>query len=49
MAYGASADGTEGKARRVAALIGPDGVVERFYDPAGKADFPAQVLAERDG
>ncbi len=46
MAYGASADGSEGKARRVAALIDEAGNVAKYYDPAGKGEFPAAVLAE---
>ena len=45
VAYGASVDGSEGKAARIAALIGPDGKIAQYHDPAGKGEFPAQVLA----
>ena len=44
IAYGASADGSEGKASRVAALIGADGNIAQYYNPAGKGEFPALVL-----
>ena len=44
-AYGAAAEGAA-KSSRVAALVGPDGTVKKFWNPAGKGEFPAQVLAE---
>ena len=46
VAYGAAPDATAVKAARVAALIGEDGKVIKYYDPAGKGEFPAEVLAE---
>ena len=44
-AYGAAKP--EGDAaRRVAALIGEDGNVLKWYDPAGKEEFPPKVLED---
>lgn len=43
--YGAAADASAGKAARVAALIDEQGNIEAYYDPAGKGEFPAKVLA----
>ena len=42
-AYGAAGDG---KARRVAALITEDAKLAKYYDPAGKGEFPALVLED---
>ena len=33
-------------ARRTAALIGEDGTLIKFYDPAGKEEFPPKVLED---
>ena len=46
VAYGAAADGTAGSARRIAVLVDEAGKVAKVYDPAGKGEFPAAVLAE---
>lgn len=46
IAYGAAADAGAGKASRVAALIDESGNIAKYYDPAGKGEFPAQVLAD---
>ena len=43
-AYGAK-HATDAKARRVAFLIDEAGAIAAIWDPAGTADFPAQVLA----
>ena len=45
VAYGAVAAGAK-NASRVAALIDEAGNVAKYYDPAGKGEFPAQVLAD---
>ena len=46
VAYGAAADASAKSARRVATLIDEKGEVAKYYDPAGKGEFPAQVLAD---
>ena len=46
VAYGAAPDKSATKAARVAALIDGDGKILKYYDPAGKGEFPAEVLAE---
>ncbi len=43
IAYGA-AEGAADKARRIAALIDEAGNVAQLWDPAGKGEFPAEVL-----
>ena len=45
IAYGAAVDVNARGASRVAALI-VGGSVAKYYSPAGKAEFPAQVLAD---
>ena len=44
--YGAAPHRRAGKARRIAALIDEHGRIAKIWDPAGTADFPAQVLEE---
>ena len=46
IAYGAAADASASSARRIAVLIDEKGMVAKYYDPAGKGEFPAQVLAD---
>ena len=46
MAYGAAVHAGAGKASRIACLIDAEGRVKAFYDPAGKAEVPPQVLAQ---
>ena len=46
VAFGAAADSSAKSARRITALIGEDGQIEKYYDPAGKGEHPGQVLAE---
>lgn len=46
MAYGAAPDANAKSAKRVAALVDENGKVAKYYDPAGKGEFPAQVLAD---
>ena len=46
VAYGAAADSTASAARRIATLIDENGLVQKYYDPAGKGEFPAKVLSE---
>ncbi len=46
MAYGAAADASAKSASRIAAVIDEAGNVAQYYDPAGKAEFPAKVLAD---
>ena len=46
VAYGAAPNKSAGKVARVAALIDVDGKILKYYDPAGKGEFPAEVLAE---
>ena len=46
MAYGAAADASDKAARRIAALIGEDGLIAAYYDPAGKGEFPGKVLGD---
>ena len=45
IAYGAAADASAGKSRRIAVLIDESGSVMKYYDPAGKGEFPAIVLS----
>ena len=46
VAYGAAADASAPKAARIAALIDSDGNIAKYYDPAGKAEFPPLVLGD---
>ena len=45
IAYGAAANASAKGAARVAALIDEEGKVAQYWSPAGKGEFPAQVLA----
>jgi len=44
ISYGAATDAAAGKARRIAALIDENGTIAQVWDPAGKGEFPAEVL-----
>ena len=46
VAYGAAHHHSAPRARRIAALIDERGRIAKIYDPAGTAEFPAQVLAD---
>ena len=46
VAYGAAADASAKAQARIAAVIDEAGNVAQYYDPAGKAEFPAKVLAD---
>jgi peroxiredoxin Q/BCP len=46
LAYGACDDVKAGSARRVAVIIGPDGMVKRYYPKVDARAFPQQALDE---
>jgi len=46
LAYGACDDAKAGSARRVAVIIGPDGMVKRYYPKVDARAFPQQALDE---
>ena len=46
VSYGAAHHHSAPKARRIAVLIDEHGKIAKIYDPAGTAEFPAQVLAD---
>lgn len=46
IAFGAAADSSAGKAARIAALIDETGMLIKYWNPAGKGEFPGQVLSE---
>ena len=46
VAYGAAASAGAEKASRIAAVINEKGTIAAIYDPAGKGEFPAKVLAD---
>ena len=46
IAYGACDDASASTARRVAVIIGPDGIVQRYYPKVDARAFPQQALEE---
>jgi peroxiredoxin Q/BCP len=46
IAYGACDDATASSARRVGVIIGPDGIVKRYYPKVDARAFPQQALGE---